>query len=147
MYLRIIDNNIVYPYSLKKLREDNPTISFPSEFTEAVMNEFNIFEVRQTPMPSNYTKNISEENPILIEGIYYQNWIQTDASQAEIDARIENKWEEIREIRNELLKETDWTQLGDISQATKDLYSNYRQQLRDVTSQSNPYNIVWPVKP
>lgn len=147
MYLRIIDNNIVYPYSLKRLREDNPRVSFPSEFTEAVMNEYDIFEVRQTPKPNDYTKNISEETPILVEGVYYQNWEQTNASESEINARIESKWEEIREIRNELLKETDWTQLGDISQTIKDLYSTYRQELRDVTTQSNPYNIVWPVKP
>jgi len=147
MYLRIIDNNIVYPYSLKRLREDNPRVSFPSELTEAVMNEYDIFEVRQTPKPNDYTKDISEETPILIEGVYYQNWHQTDASESEINARIESKWEEIREIRNELLKETDWTQLGDISQTIKDLYSTYRQELRDVTTQSNPYNIVWPVKP
>lgn len=147
MYLRIIDNNIVYPYSLKKLREDNPRVSFPSEFTEAVMNEYDIFEVRKTPMPNDYTKNISEENPILVEGVYYQNWVQTNASESEINTRIESKWEEIREIRNELLKETDWTQLSDIPQSTKDLYTNYRQELRDVTSQLNPYNIVWPVKP
>ena len=147
MYLRIINNNIEYPYSLQKLRKDYPNISFPSEMTESLMNEWDIYEVRQTPKPNDYTKNISEETPILIEGVYYQNWIQSDATQSEIDLRISDKWEEIRTQRNELLQECDWTQLSDIPQTTKDLWSTYRQQLRDITSQSNPYFIVWPVKP
>ncbi len=147
MYLRIVNNQIVYPYSLQNLREDNPRTSFPSEITEAVMNEYNIFEVRQTPKPNDYTKNVEEQNPILVEGIYYQNWVQTNASQTEIDERVDIKWEEIREIRNELLKECDWTQLSDIPSETKSIWTTYRQQLRDVTTQSDPFNIVWPVKP
>lgn len=147
MYLRIIDNVVFYPYSLQKLREDNPRISFPSELTENLMIEFGIYEVRRTPKLNDYTKNVSEGTPILVDGVYYQNWVITDATQSEIDARIENKWDEIREIRNELLKECDWTQLGDIPSETKTLWQNYRQELRDITNQLNPFNISWPAKP
>lgn len=147
MYLRIVNNQTTYPYSLQQLREDNPRTSFPSEMTEAVMNEYNIYEVRQTPKPNDHTKNISEGTPILIEGVYYQNWEQTDASTVEINLRVEAKWEEIRQIRNELLLECDWTQLSDIPTETKTYWQTYRQELRDVTNQPNPFNIVWPVKP
>lgn len=147
MYLRIIDNTIVYPYSLQKLREDNPRSSFPSEMTESMMGEFNIYEVRITPKPNDYTKNISEDTPILVEGVYYQNWVITNASQLEINQRIEAKWDEIREIRNELLKECDWTQLSDIPTETKQNWITYRQNLRDITNQTDPFNIVWPAKP
>ena len=147
MYLRIIDNTIYYPYSLQTLREDNPHISFPSEMTESLMNEFDIHEVRQTPKPNDYTKNISEGTPILIEGVYYQNWVSVDASTSEINNRIEEKWIEIRDFRNNLLLECDWTQLSDIPSETKTLWQTYRQELRDITNQANPYNIVWPVKP
>lgn len=147
MYLRIINNVVNYPYSLDKLKEDNHNTSFPSEMTESLMNEWNIHEVRPTPKPNDYTKNISEENPILVEGVYYQNWVQTNATQSEIDQRISDKWDEVREQRNILLQECDWTQLADISQATKDVWTTYRQQLRDITTQSNPYSINWPVKP
>ena len=61
--------------------------------------------------------------------------------------RIENKWEEIREIRNTLLQECDWTQLSDISTEIQQLWQSYRQQLRDITSQINPFDISWPTKP
>jgi len=147
MYLRIINNEINYPYSLQKLREDNIHTSFPSEMTESLMNEYNIYEVRITPKPNDYTKNIFETTPILIDGVYYQNWQQINASTSEINARIESKWVEIREIRNELLLECDWTQLGDIPNEIKTLWQIYRQELRDVTLQTNPFNIVWATKP
>ena len=147
MYLRIINNEINYPYSLQTLREDNINISFPSEMNESLMSEWDIHEVRQTPKPNNYTKNISEGTPILVEGVYYQNWEQTDASTSEINARIEVKWVEIREMRNQLLAECDWTQLADIPTETKEVWTNYRQNLRDITNQTNPFDIVWPVKP
>jgi len=147
MYLRIINDEIIYPYSLQQLKENNPNSSFPSEMTEAVMNQYDIFEVRQTPKPNNYTKNIFEGTPILVEGVYYQNWEQTDALTSEINARIEAKWVEVRENRNQLLQECDWTQLSDISNETKTIWQSYRQELRDVTTHTNPFNIVWPVKP
>jgi hypothetical protein len=106
-----------------------------------------MYEVEFTPAPIDYTKNIIEGAPTLIDGKYYQNWVQTNATESEIEQRLEDKWFEVREIRNQLLQECDWTQLGDISTETKNIWSNYRQELRDVTNQSNPFNINWPVKP
>jgi hypothetical protein len=147
MYLRIINNNITYPYSLKNLREEYPNISFPSEPSEQMIIEWDMYEVRNTPKPTDYTKNIIEGTPILVDDVYYQNWIQTDASQSEIDLRLSAKWEEIKLVRNEMLLECDWTQLSDIPTETKELWQPYRQSLRDITSQSNPFNIVWPDKP
>jgi hypothetical protein len=92
MYLRIINNNITYPYSLKNLREEYPNISFPSEPSEQMIIEWDMYEVRNTPKPTDYTKDIIEGTPILVDDVYYQNWIQTDASQSEIDLRLSAKW-------------------------------------------------------
>jgi hypothetical protein len=56
--------------------------------------------------------------------------------------------EDVRAIRDLALKETDWTQLPDIPQTTKDKWAAYRQALRDVTTQAGfPVAVVWPVKP
>jgi hypothetical protein len=50
--------------------------------------------------------------------------------------------------RDDLLKDSDWTQNADIPQATKDKWVPYRQSLRDVTQQAGfPSNIVWPTTP
>lgn len=54
----------------------------------------------------------------------------------------------VRARRNALLTESDWTQLPDVSQATKDLWAAYRQALRDITAQAGfPTDVEWPVAP
>lgn len=147
MYLRIIDETINYPYSIPQLRAAYPNTSLPAELTAESLVEWNMYVVTPTPMPNDYTKNITEGTPVLTDGVYYQNWIQTNASESEIDYRLENQWFIIRETRNELLIECDWTQLTDVSAETKAIWSEYRQSLRDITSQTNPFSISWPVKP
>jgi len=147
MYLRIIDETINYPYTIKELREAYPNVSLPAELSDEMLADWDVYVVTPTTMPNDYTKNITEGTPVLTNGVYYQNWIQINATESEINYRLENQWEEVRIIRNELLKESDWTQLNDISQTIKDLWSTYRQELRDVTNQQNPFNIEWPVKP
>jgi hypothetical protein len=147
MYLRIINDIINYPYTINELRVAFPNVSLPENLTDASLIEWDMYVVTPTPMPTNYTKNITEGTPILTNGVYYQSWNQTAATQSEINYRLENQWFIVREIRNELLVECDWTQLADIPSETKAIWSQYRQSLRDITSQTNPFSITWPVKP
>ena len=147
MYLRIIDSEITYPYSLQQFRVDNRTYTFPLNIPTETLSEFGVFEVTQTPKPNDYTKNISEGTPTLTNGVYYQNWVQTNASDSENELRLAIKWSEIRELRNQLLSECDWTQLSDVSESIRTSYQSYRQDLRDITNQSDPFSIVWPEKP
>jgi len=50
--------------------------------------------------------------------------------------------------RNQLLIASDWTQLPDVPQITKDKWATYRQELRDITGQPGyPLNVVWPQQP
>lgn len=58
----------------------------------------------------------------------------------------ENEWLKVRELRNRYLAKSDWTQLPDVPMATKEAWAEYRQQLRDVTLQQDPFNIVWPTR-
>jgi hypothetical protein len=147
MYLRIIEDTIYYPYDIITLRQSHPNVSFPENLTNEVLLEWGVYEVSSVIKPYDYTKNITEGTPNLIDGVYYQNWIQSNATEEEINYRIENQWEEIRVQRNQLLSECDWTQLADVSTEIKSNWIEYRQSLRDITSQSNPFNINWPVKP
>ena len=147
MYLRIIDNIINYPYTIEQLKAAHKNVSFPQNMTNGMLAEWDMFSVSVVTQPINYTKNIIEGEPTLVDGLYYQNWIQTDASSEEIALRIEDKWLEIRYLRNSLLTECDWTQLSDVSESIRNSYQSYRQSLRDITNQSDPFNISWPVKP
>jgi len=50
--------------------------------------------------------------------------------------------------REELLANSDWTQLPDAPEHNKQSWANYRQALRDVTKQSGfPNKIIWPNPP
>lgn len=69
-------------------------------------------------------------------------------SQQWIDQRTpETEWPVVRAKRNQLLTASDWTQLPDVLLATKEAWAVYRQALRDITQQADPFNIVWPVPP
>mgnify|MGYP006274635421 CR=1 FL=1 len=61
-------------------------------------------------------------------------------------AVLDRQWALVRIERNRRLQECDWTQLPD-SPADKQAWAAYRQQLRDVTLQPDPFAITWPVKP
>ncbi len=57
----------------------------------------------------------------------------------------------LREQRDALLAETDWTQNRDVTLSNDDAWKTYRQALRDITSQTPTddalSNITFPTKP
>ena len=62
------------------------------------------------------------------------------------DARLlADKWVSVRWDRDRKLAETDYLALSD--QTLSGDMETYRQELRDVPSQSDPDNISWPTKP
>jgi hypothetical protein len=148
MYLRIKNETIEYPYTLLQLRRDENTVSFPQNITNDILEAFGVYVVMQTPKPNDYTKNITEGTPNLVDGVYYQNWVIEDSTESEIETKIQNKWDEIRNLRTELLKECDWTVLPDSPVGeNRTAWIQYRQELRNITSQENPFSIVWPTQP
>ena len=64
----------------------------------------------------------------------------------ELQSIIDTQWQAIRAQRNQLLRDSDWTQLAD-APVDSTVWAAYRQQLRDVTAQSAPNSITWPVPP
>lgn len=65
-----------------------------------------------------------------------------------IDPRTpETEWPLVRAERDRRLLASDWTQLPDVPLATKEAWAIYRQALRDITLQSDPFNIIWPEPP
>jgi hypothetical protein len=69
----------------------------------------------------------------------------------EIESKVLVKSEEnLRQTRNGLLSESDWTQIPDapLTEAQKTEWQTYRQQLRDLPSNTeDPRNVTWPTKP
>lgn len=72
--------------------------------------------------------------------------------QGVIDTQINDAaWANIRETRNALLAETDWTQAADspLTDTQKQSYRLYRQNLRDLPQADgfDPLNPEWPTLP
>ena len=62
------------------------------------------------------------------------------------DARVlADKWANVRRDRDRKLAETDYLALSDNTLSSG--METYRQELRDVPTQSDPDNITWPSKP
>ena len=60
------------------------------------------------------------------------------------------EWPKIRKEREAKLTACDWTQLNDspLSEADKEAYAVYRQELRDITdAYATPDAVVWPSEP
>lgn len=72
-----------------------------------------------------------------------------DKTDQEIQDGINNQWVNVRAKRNILLQESDWTQLGDVTftPEKEQEWKEYRRQLRDITSQPDPFSIIWPTEP
>ena len=75
--------------------------------------------------------------------------LQTDPTK--VAAKTEAQWNSVRAQQSDLLYKSDWTcSVVDPPApilAQRDQWIAYRAALRDVTTQSDPFNIVWPSPP
>jgi hypothetical protein len=82
---------------------------------------------------------------------------QDDTITKPTDTEIKNKYDElvaaeplnqVREVRNQKLAETDWTQSRDITLSNDADWKTYRQALRDITKDYKSLDdVTWPEKP
>ena len=85
------------------------------------------------------------------QGAFDANGNSVEIDQALVDAarlelNVENAWKTLRTKRTELLTETDYLALSDVTLSTE--MAEYRQALRDLPANtSDPANPTWPVKP
>lgn len=147
--LRLVDQAIIYPYSIGQLTDDFPNTSFPEGFSPETLLEFGVHQVLYITKPDEPLKNVSEGIPIKVGEDYYENWVVTDCTPEEIVDRTNRQWHDVRYQRNQYLSQCDWTQLPDspLTPEKKQEWAVYRQSLRDVTLQPDPFNITWPIKP
>lgn len=101
-----------------------------------------------------------EENPVLADGyalfdvpdsvnpqtitlVHPDGQFETD-----VIATTQQRWDSIRIERAKRLRESDWTcSITDYTVPDKDKWITYRQALRDITTQPDPFAIQWPKAP
>ena len=145
MTYALIENGKIteYPVYEGEIRLRHPNVSFASPFSPPEGYE----AVADAPFPAvDHTQNVAEGEPLLFGGKWTRNWVVTDASAEQIAERTNARWALVRADRNARLATCDWTQLSDAP--VDDLvWADYRQELRDITAQADPFNIVWPQEP
>lgn len=159
MFIQIVDGQpYAYPVTYENMKQVIPAnVSIPQYPVTADIIQFGfaVYEYAQKPeYPASNFKVVYEGQPVWahddIRGDYItQVWDVRDMTPAEKDATTVQQWDVITLERNFKLQQCDWTQLPDapLTQEQVAQWRAYRQQLRDVTQQSDPFNIVWPTPP
>lgn len=146
-YVRILNNQIVeYPVYEGDIRLRYPNVSFPTNNFQPPEEYVKVEDT--TPPPSTHFENVSESLPVQTPTGWKRNWVVEPASGEEIQQRIDNQWVSIRSQRNNLLQKSDWvvTKAIDTETPVSDEWKQYRQALRDITLQDDPFNITWPIE-
>ena len=107
---------------------------------------YRFYQYEEDPKPS------SQDGFYYVNGPYFQiNDIQKKVVGTWTSSPIATNaaWDKIRAVRNQLLYACDWTQLPDapLTAEKKAEWTTYRQALRDITTQEDPFNISWPTEP
>lgn len=139
-----------YPYTLTDLRRDNPNTSFSQHIDDETAAAFGVVPVQPTVPPAethdtNLSRSAQKQGDSWIEV-----WNVEPATAEQIAERTAAKSADLRNQRNALLAESDWTQMADVplSELQKNNWASYRQALRDLTDQPGfPWSVTVPDKP
>lgn len=101
-YLLVKNSDVaVYPYSIAAFRRDNPNVSTPINPTEETLSEFGVFLVQETARPeATSLQNVIELAPVLIDGVWTQQWTVANATPEQVVDRKNEAWEQIKRERD-----------------------------------------------
>lgn len=133
---------------LRQYLKDNNGPSF-DRLTPEVLEAIDADPVFEGPQPttSGPYEYVSRDGVEQVNGKWYTKYIIKTLDKDGQTAKDAEVATSVRNNRNRLLTECDWTQLTD-SPVNKTAWATYRQELRDVPNQAGfPHNITWPNKP
>jgi len=111
-----------------------------STFTQEEISDAGYVLIEENPPSITWSQNISWNGA---------QWIVENKTESEVVQLRQNEWIKIREKRNVKLQETDWIIIRQLERGEKadEAILQYRQALRDITLQTDPFNLQWPVNP
>ena len=122
-----------------------PNTSFPkSGPPSSFISDNNVVELVESLSITLPDQKLTKVDAYVDSGKAYSVKVET-CTDDEKAANIANQWSGIRDERDSKLVGTDWRASSDLT--ISDAWKNYRQALRDVPTQSDPYNITWPTEP
>ena len=137
-------------YSVTDLRRDHPGTSFPAMPSDECLAAWNVFPCEVDPQPVVAYDQTIEPGPVVDrDGRWVLTWTIVDISPEDAAQRLAEQWASVRADRNDRLAACDWTQLADspLNNEQRTDWQVYRQALRDVTQQPDPFAIAWPEMP
>lgn len=149
---------VVFPYTYQTLSQENPSTNFAGgslidlyAATDAASDGSAVVEVHEVedPIGLDHTQKIvKNDTPTLKDGIWVLDKTVVSKTTEELAEDTEVESGKVRNKRNSALTATDWTQLADASELTKNAWKEYRQKLRDLPDQQGfPWNVEWPSYP
>lgn len=142
MKIAIIDGSTVKQIGQHKILF--PNTSFSRLGPDLVFLADNNSRRVADPTYNSATQKLNSVTPY-IDGDYVIEYEVVSLTTDEKTAVDNTHWEKIRQQRNEKLKESDWRASSDLT--LSDAWKTYRQNLRDIPTQSDPWNITWPTEP
>ena len=146
LYAKVENNEIIEIFDL---HQKYNYISFPTNGPDLDWCiENNLMEVSVGISHDRNTEKLVSATPYINNSKVYTVRVE-QLTEEEINNNKNSQWANIRSSRNNMLRETDWTGLVDspLTLEQKNLWAVYRQALRDITQQQNPFNIQWPSRP
>ena len=153
-----------------QFRSSYPNTSFPAVLTTELFSEYGYDPILEGPQATTTPPyEISQRAGIVeLNGQWFTKYIvgptfsdTEDATAAEQEAAYRQRIDDeaakrVRDERNKRLADTDWRVTIEVEKASVDglglfvpvVWTTYRQELRDITSQPGfPHNVTWPTKP
>lgn len=159
MYVKAAGSTVlIYPYSEADLRSDNPQTSFPPVLSEQLLANYGMYHVINQPQPeydpaTQYVETMNK--PVLIDDVWVLQKVVVDMTPAQIQARDDRLKGDNKKQAEQLLDETDWTTIPDVSDPTVSEpylansaeFASYRNQIRKIAVNPPVVVEVWPVEP
>ena len=130
------------------VRKMFPNVSLPRVWDEGVLNYLGVDPVFESPTPTTTRYQTAFKDGVEFKSDKWMwKWVVSemdDEAKASLDA---TQAKSVREQRNKLIAECDWTQVAD-APVDKEAWATYRQALRDVPTQAGfPWDVTWPEAP
>lgn len=103
--LLLQENLITYPYSIARLRRDNPQVSFPREMPDERLADWGVYRVTKVEQPvcDPETQTVEEGEPVHVDGAWSQVWNVRDLTAEELKARVPRSITK-RQARQEMIE-------------------------------------------
>lgn len=145
-----IEQGVVAAYPYTGWTQDFPHVSFPAQPSVADLAPFDVVPVEYSEPPAvTWQERLIETVARDADGVWRIHWQVETLSDGEMELAVEQQWAVVRADRTRRLAASDWVVIRatELSEPVPAAWLEYRQALRDVTEQRDPFTIDWPTPP